>query len=253
MYGFNFSHIIDDFFAIFLQLPDTRWEGTFWFVPSFFLAKTLFELCLSLIKNRYFILPVSFCLAGLAWIYTLTGGVRLMWNLEASLLVQPFFAIGYLWRFFFEKRYELAGKSTHFLCDFAALIVYAVILIFHVQNTYSGIDFHERQLNGFFFTYIVCGASIYLLLRITKFHRRKSLFSWVGKNSLTYYLYGGIAGGITSRILAALGIEGVTIRFFVNILGLYFLTIPIVWFMNRFFPWAIGKVPNFYNKNCRKV
>ena len=232
----------DGFAAIFLQLPNTRWEGGRWFLPSFFLGKLLFESYLSKQQGKEVHLTIAgFMLAAVAWIYTLAGGIRLPWNMEAALLTQPFFVAGYLWRNAFELRVKKLGKRTQLALLGITAVGYAGLLV--VIRTLFGrrIDFHERQLNEFWLAYLVCGCGLVLLVSAAKRWKQNGLLAWIGKNSLIFFLYGTYGNLITRQIATAFGIGDIWLKCLMGMVNMCLLMVPFIYVLNRYFPWTVGK------------
>ena len=76
---------LDRFLGIFLQLPDTPWEGGRWFVPCFFVAKLVFDFTASRFREQARrLLAICFGYAAVAWAYTLMNGPRLPWNIAGD-------------------------------------------------------------------------------------------------------------------------------------------------------------------------
>ena len=245
--GFWFLHFVqrdpdpvDRFIGIFLQLPNTPWEGGRWYVPSFFVAKLIFDYTASHFLGKY----PALCLccggyAAAAWAYTLLGFPRLPWNIEAALFAQPFFAMGLVWKQTAQIRYErLPSWKKAWILGIAAILG----LILAALNQRLGgqnIDFHTRELNEIATAY---GASACAVLLMIQFSRCSSrLLAFIGQNSLTYYMYGSLIGAVTSRITSALGCTHWVARFLIGFAGLALLGIPVSLVLNRWFPWAAGK------------
>lgn len=230
----------DRFLGIFLQLPDTPWEGGRWFIPSFFVAKLMFDFTASRCKDRY---PAMWGICGgcaaAAWIYTLLDFPRLPWNLEAACFAQPFFALGFGWKRGWQQRYEnlAAGKKAAVL--FALTAAGLLLAVLNQNLGGRNMDYHTRELNEIFSAYGASCCSLFLILRISRVNSR--LLEFIGRNSLTYCLYGALVSAVTSRIVNLLGCGHWTARYLIGLFGLALLGIPVCLVLNRYFPWAAGR------------
>ena len=231
---------LDRFLGIFLQLPETPWEGGRWFVPCFFAAKLVFDFTASRFREQARrLLAICFGYAAAAWAYTLMNGPRLPWNIEAALFAQPFFAMGYCWRQGLEQRYEAItpGKKTALVTAAAAACVALAALNLKIGGRTA--DYHSRVLNEFFTAYGASTCALFLILRLSMKENR--FLAVVGRNSLVFYMYTGLAGAVTSRITAFLGWEHPAARFTVGFVGLILLIGLMAAVLNRFFPWTVGR------------
>lgn len=232
--------LLDSFIGIFLQLPLTPWEGGRWFVPSFFIAKLIFDFTASRYRQNISALCM-FCAgyAAVAWVYTLLGCPRLPWNVEAAFFSQPFFALGFGWKHGLEQRYRTlsTGKKTGMLLGITILGLFLA----SVNQRLGGMnmDYHTRELNEIFSAYGASFCALFLILRVSMLRNR--LLEFIGRNSLIYCLYSALIGAVTTRIAAGLGWSHWAARYLVGLIGLAVLGIPVAFILNRYFPWTVGK------------
>lgn len=231
---------LDRFLGIFLQLPDTPWEGGRWFVPSFFVAKLVFDFTASRFRgSAWGLLALCFGYAGVAWIYTLMGGPRLPWNVEAALFAQPFFAMGWVWKRGLEQRYEALAAGRKAVIILVTAVACVALAALNLKIGGRTADYHSRVLNEFFTAYGASTCALFLILRFSMKNNR--FLVAFGRNSLVYYMYTGLAGAVTSRIIAILGWEHMAARFTVGFVGFIILVGLMAMVMNRYFPWTVGK------------
>lgn len=231
---------LDRFLGIFLQLPDTPWEGGRWFVPCFFVAKLVFDFTASRFKgNAWGLLALCFGYAAVAWIYTLLGGPRLPWNIEAALFAQPFFAMGCVWKQGMEQRYEAITVGKKAAIILGAVVACLALAALNLKIGGRTADYHSRVLNEFFTAYGASACALFLILRISM--KNNKFLAFLGRNSLVYYMYTGLAGAVTSRITDMMGWNHWAARFAVGFVGFLLLIGLMAIIMNRFFPWAVGK------------
>lgn len=231
---------LDRFLGIFLQLPETPWEGGRWFFPCFFVAKLVFDYAASCFSNDVKKLYVlCFGLAGIAWIYTLLDGPRLPWNFEAACFAQPFFAMGYGWKHGMEQCYE-AFSTRKKATIFAAAVVGCLVLA-EINLKLGGrtADYHSRVLNEFFTAYGASTCALFVILRISMKNNR--FLAFIGQNSLVYYLYTGLIGAVNNRLNVLLSLEHWIPRFLVGFAAFLLLLTPAAMVMNRYFPWMVGR------------
>ena len=232
---------LDRLLGILLQFPGTPWEGTRWFVPCFFVAKLIFAFTASRCKDRATML-FGICLgyAGIAWVYTLLNGPRLPWNVEAALLAQPFFAMGYGWRQGLEQHCAALSTSQKAAGLALACAGFLGLGLLNLKLGGAAVDYHIRSLNEFFTAYGASACSLVLILGLSRFENRFLVF--LGRNSFIYYLYGGLVAAVTSRIITALlGWEYPVSRYLGGPVGMILLGAPLAVALNRFCPWAAGK------------
>lgn len=235
------ANLTNRFIGIFLQLPNTQWEGNRWFFPSFFLSKLVFDFTASRYRNNDPAL-IAICIgcAAVAWVYALLEGPRLPWNLEAAFLAQPFFVWGFGWKSGMEQRFNSLAKWKK---GFVVVAVFVAGIVFAVLNQRLGgksLDFHTRELNEFFSAYGASFCALFLVVQISEKNCGK-LIAFIGRNSLVYYLYGGLCGAVISRILGVLGLNHWAVRYLIGIVGLALLGVPIAYGLNHYFPWSTGK------------
>lgn len=228
------------FLGIFLQLPGTPWEGERWFMPSFFAAKLVFDYTAARWGeklSRIYLICLGYAAA--AWVYTLLGGPRLPWNMEAALLAQPFFVLGIGWKRGAEQRYDSLSRAKKAIIAFCAVLGFFLLAAANQKLGGRNLDFHARQLNEVFTAYGASVCALFLLVRLGRIPGRLPVF--LGRNSLICYLYSALAGAVTNRILAVLELRSWAGRYLLGTAGLVLLIVPGALVLNRYFPWAVGR------------
>jgi len=235
--------------AIFLQIPNTSFASPAWFLSSLLLAKLVFALLLKPCKKNLLLPnPVSFSLSFATFLFLQAGMPLLPWDFDVSILTLVSLSVGYTAKHknFLEILTHGSGASQALL--FLLLLITGSGLCY--LNSLFGehnIDYHARHFQEYF-TCIFSGLLlIFALLMLAKWIAGKKsmrLIRYIGKNSLIYYLVDWVGVTALNLILSRSGLMTQlpnVIIFILELIMASLIPIPIVWILNRFFPFFIGK------------
>ena len=237
-----YSHETVDFPELLVNLFTGKIQSI-WFIPAFFLVEII-SYCLNrLPKGKLpsaFALAILGCLLGQKFPTT-----RFFWNLDVALVGIFFFWLARCFRD--AKINRLLAKGDLFLFG-VALTAQAICLAFNTEINM----FHKRY--GIFPIFLLEGtggiaAVLCVCVWLEKVSFIKRVFVFLGKNTIPILAFHKNVGYVILEIvfLRFWGLEyennifsGAVEGFVYTALGVLFC-LPIIWFVNRFAPWAVGK------------
>ena len=226
----------------------------FWFLPTLFFTELLFKLIYDL-SNKYFpYWTVILALIGISvnrfllpvHLFQRTYP-SLFWHLDAVPIVLLFMYLGHVSfrKGVFDRitRSKKRFYGTAFLC--------LLITLFSAKFN-SPVDIHLGRYGNFLWFYIGSCAGIFLTALFSLFLERRKIrglsdfLILAGKNSLTLLAFHWLFGGWFSTLLSRaeksyhFAINGY-IRVYVVFLAGILMTLPLMYILNRFFPFAVGR------------
>ena len=180
---------IETFLSIFLG-QDLYYYLPMWFLPCLFSAEIIFWAICSFVKERTQIL-ISCMIAFVGWLTSLY--ISLPWGIDIAMVAQVFLLFGYLLR---TRNIQLSF--------FHAII--AMLLLYFVYDSGTGVDMASRRYGSLFYLGGISGAVLVLWIsqQIEKMIYFARIFTLMGRESMSIYLWHGVGIKLTSGILVLL-------------------------------------------------
>lgn len=250
--------------GLIIQLPNPSvYESQFWFFGCLFITSViLLSLVYILKENRYKILITSIILMVIGTMLIKAFNIRLIWNIDISLIMTFYAACGY-----FAKQSHTLDKYNSIDKRYKILIIIICgilgLLFMKLTNIERHIDYYTRNINRPIFCYLAGISNIILIVLLCKeiethFKKREKSndrkieleilrsedIEFIGRNSGTYYVLS--AWGIHMGYFAILLLEKlIEIRFKCTYIIITFAIaimtpIPIILILNRALPHIFG-------------
>ena len=209
--------------------------STYWFIPCFVIAQTVFFLVLKLFKKTIIRLLCCLILAIGGLLASIHFSLRFC-CIDVALTTQILFFTGHEIKRYFKY---LKAKVS---CLLACIVIY-VISVFITLSCYGrSIDIHTGFYNNYLFDFITILAGCYSLFILAgRINHFPSFLTIVGKHTLVIYMWHGLLVSLFSRILKIMHINVVD-SCFVLMASFFALTFGTIlsMIMNKYLPWAIG-------------
>lgn len=236
--GENFS--INEFFEyLYYMVFGDRIDYYLWFLPCLFLSEMLL-LLLPKKKSPKFLLLTFLSLSVVGSIVNYIFQKPLIFNLDIVLISSSFIILGnYL------KQYN----PKHMKATIAiALLVYIPFAYLSAKSTdFRGIDMYDCRFGNYLYFYIAAIAAIYVIFQIFKKLPNSKFLSFFGKNTMLIYCsHRIILNGIFQvfdkmNFLAQDEPTILYLRSAIAIVLVCMICIPLIFFVNKYCPFIIGK------------
>ncbi len=218
-------------------------DGSLWFFPAMFVLQCLLILAWKWLRNEYRVLGLC-CLAAVCILIAKhTVGSCVPWHVDAAFALAPYAGLGLVFckKDEFRPQWIDTSKKEWFVIT-ALLVIQIISCYLNAQTGLGHIDYNSLVTHEWVSCYLsgVAGvmAAVLLCGKIPNF---KGL-SFVGKNSAIYCCMSWIG----SR-LALPGLPPI-LNLGIAMLALWCVPVPIVWIVNRWFPWLLGRSKNEIKK-----
>ena len=241
-FEFFYRHQIIPLTDALLVLLDGRGYGSLWFILPLFVVEVV-SYPLNLLPKGKTVVVILCAFGG----YALSLAFReshIFWNLNVALISLFFFWFARLIRNSRINERFAKGDAAFFLC---AIIVHAICLAF---NTRISMVFKRFGIFPLFLIGGVAGSVVVasVCARLEKTRYVKRVLTYFGKNTLPIVAFHYYPGYMILETLfyKLFGLKYLNNVFSYNIEGFVYtivillLCVPIIEFVNRFAPWAVG-------------
>lgn len=219
------------------QLEYMKWGVELWFLTCLFLTSILYYFLAKLSK-----LYLSFSLIGLAiigFVLLKYSPIRLPWSLDAAFIAIMFFGIGNIF-----KKHLQSFKTSK--TNFALLFIFlALNIIFFLLNDPGHIDLYQGFYLNIPYFYISAFSGILFYFLLCKYIPDNKIMNFLGVNSLIIYAFHmralTVVNLIVYKILKLQLAENSFIVACVFTFLQIIILIPVIFIINRYFPFFIGK------------
>lgn len=231
------------FLGIFIGIRGTEWticNGTLWFVLALFISEILLYLVIKLTKDdnkKISLVLILFSIIG--YCYNAFIGIKLVWNIDVSLVAVTFVGIGYL-----IKKLDLINKIDNYIY----IIVLVVLnLVFGTLNT--EINMFSGIYGNYICFYLASITGTIGVILICKKISSSKVLEFIGQNTFVYlaihqYVIFSVLKKITGIFITDnSGISLIIIAIVYVLFTIVVLYIPIK-IINRYFPYLVGKSKN---------
>ncbi len=231
---------LDNFIGIFYSQGGQKymdWGIPLWFLPCIFLVFLLFSF-ISKLKNKNIVYLSSLFIVLVGFLWAKFVGIHLPWSIDVAMVALGFYTLGY---FLFKKIKQLTKLQT--------LAGFVIFLIINIATFYSNpvkIDMY-RSIYGNELLFFISGFSGALaMVLFFKLFPVFTFFSYLGKHTIT--ILAAHLRALTVIKFILLLITGITVfqfseiqKFILSIVQIILL-IPLIWFVNKYFPVLDGKI-----------
>ena len=184
-YTFGLEDIWEEVSSFIIQKRHT----TLWYLSTLLVLNIIMYPIKRYINEPLFkvFIILCLCLSGLfMWQFNIKA---LPWNIDAALVVIPFFYAGY------QLNGKLDGekikKTSKLLVCSTILILGIVVGVLNHLNCYTSgkmVDIFNSRFNNEWLTYIVATLGISMVILISMCHQNR-IISYIGRNSLLYFAW----------------------------------------------------------------
>lgn len=228
--NFNLFFLLEKTF--YLKGEVLQLDAPLWFLPCLFFSEIIYLLVYKLTnKDNKKILGILFLISVLGYF----SKVLLPFGIHVAFTATVFLGLGNLYR-----QYESKIKASKYLL-FALFIISGIISI---KNGF--INMYRLSFGNYFLFYIAAIIGIVIYFEISKFIKGQAILEYIGKNSLIFMS----THMFIMNVLLKLYQQNIDLKqnlFVVNILGVIFAitaivaSVPIVYIINNYMPFIIGK------------
>ena len=228
---------------VLLRLLDGSGDGSLWFILPLFVVEVVSYALNLLPKGKT--LAVLLCVLGGYALSLAFPATHIFWRLDVALISLIFFWFARFLRYSKVNRRFASGDAALF---FGALIVHAICLTINPRISMA------FKVYGIFPAFLLGGAAGSVVVsrvcaRLEKTRRVKRVLIYFGKNTIPIIAFHYYPGYMILETLfyKLFGLEYLHNVFSYKIEGFVYATVvlllcvPIVEFVNRFAPWAVGR------------
>ncbi|QUW21259.1 acyltransferase family protein [Sporosarcina sp. Marseille-Q4063] len=239
----NGINLMKSFIGIFYSIGIDNWmlhNIVLWFLTCLFIVEVIFYIVVKNISNFKLILFVLFIFSILGYIDSLYMPIRLPWSIDIAITATVFFGFGFI-----SNKKGIVDKllnSKVIIIFVLSLLIFTLFIKNMITDNYM-IDMNYNKLNNYFDFYIPAICGIILIIILSSLIKSKFL-NYFGENTLVILathlplinLVGVLLDTVGVSITNQGGIRTILVSFFVSL-----LSIPLIYFINRYTPFLLGK------------
>lgn len=221
-------------------LTGDRMHAWLWFLPCLFGAEMMLIACHRLTRHTVW---VGILLMILGFVLHSLTGFPLPMSIDNMLIAAGFIAVGIGFR-------DYNGNGSKYSCLCLA-IVYTVFYNWSLASTSGkGIDMYDSRYGNYFYFVITALAAIFIILFLFKRYSDIRPLCWLGRNSLLIYCTHTMLLQVPYAIEKRLPLfmpDKDAQAFVCGIAATLFVcttSIPLVYTVNRYVPWILGRPSN---------
>lgn len=219
------------------------------FIPFYFIVRMKNKSCMLTIAGALFVVDIVYKAYMPDTI--LPWGVSLPWHIEYIPSAVIYLLLGYYYKNYIEQRDR--AKSWSYV--FILLILYAFVVVPDI------VSMNMPELLKQILNYFQCIVGVYVIISVSQVLRENRFIEFIGMNSLLYFALHGKFLAVTQKVVKSIlgsNYDILTQNYvscFVLMLAMTlfvcFIIVPIIWGINRYAPWIIGKGKVVYVKQQR--
>lgn len=207
-----------------------NWRGVyspiFWFIPALFICEIFMYLLIKYVKNNYllFFIVIIFWISQKLY-YCHYGVLMLPWDIDLMGITLFFLIVGYL---YYKGIQCISINIKKYYIITLSFVTITIISLFNGK-----VDYYFGEFKNYILFTIGSVAGIIFIIMLSNIINSK-LLSYIGKNSLYFYLLQNFMEAFSSKILNLIGINSSYRGFYIclNIL-ICFTSIPIVMLITK--------------------
>lgn len=248
--GADWALCRDKILGLLVQMRGTDLVAPKWFLTAAFAASVLFYALRKFVHDRRIEFPVVFAVSA-AFVYlNKFTGFALPWYIDVAF---PCVLFMYLGQFVREKNVQIGGKRLAVL----SLIGVACAAVLTVLLAGSGeqfpVDYHMMQLTPFVLILIGGFALCLALYGALKSVKRKGFLSYIGVNSMLFYLFDNLPELLAEKAMGYIGVTNVYIVSLCQLIAILLLTPVIVMFVKYFLWFLFGLKKESWSLDYKKL
>ncbi len=222
--------------GIFICRQGGQYDGFFYFFLGLFGLQCVLAVMLKVWKKPGCVLAGCCVLAGGVLVWKMLCLPRWFWHLDSAFLLAPFAGIG-LWLRGRECCIEkLEGRGAgKWLAVAALFLVNVVLCALNRRGAAVHIDYNMLVTNEVLTCYGTGIAGVLWMFLLCRQLPEMKWLTFMGQNSAIYYCFNWVGSRLSLEILPALPMT------MLAMLALWAVPIPVVWVINRYFPWVVGR------------
>lgn len=234
-----------------LNLLQIRGYGDrMWFIAALFMAHIPFYFLVKYCdKNKRLFITILMYVISFVYSFFVDGNLfpwgtnKLPWHLEYIFIVNFYMVLGYEYKNLDEnilKRFDQKRNNIIISC------IYIVLVLI---NYIGGFTISDEFIASTFMTIILQICGVFVCIAVGKVIPNNKCVSYIGMNTLIYYGLHGKVESIIEVVLKKIGLyEILCMNTIAGILGgivivlcIMAILLPLVWIINKYFPFVIGK------------
>lgn len=227
-------------------------DSQLWFICSLFCAEIMFYIMYHRVKGDRVLLGLSILLLTIiGCIYYTFFGYKLSWSIDTV----PFTVVFIWFGFVLKDNYSLLKSKFRHRRYLKPLVFSITLILFIAIGMLNGkVDMAGMKYGSYILYFVAaCTGSLFIIMTFESMNIHSKFLSYIGKSSLIIYalhpifLFGIIGLLMTSffgksqlfSVTTSLGKIGNSLLY--TVLAIV-ACIPIIWFLNKFIPFCIGRV-----------
>jgi acyltransferase len=243
----SFNEPLKPLFGIFYSVGADPWmihNPPLWFLTCLFIVEILFFYILKNVQKPLQILLILFAFSIIGYLESLFIPFRLPWSTDVALTAVVFFGLGYL--------FKLYNYETKLQAKLTIIIIALVTSISISLITEDKVDMNNVQYGNYALFYIAALCGLTMVIFLSKILSKSKTLDYIGRNSLIIFAFHLPIKPFVVKPLEILNLyqeKSIYISLVVSFIQV-FLLIPLCYFINKHFPFILGKRQfHFINSN----
>lgn len=233
--GPDWSVCRDNLLGLVIQLRGTDYIAPKWFLTAAFSASVFFYALRKYIHNRTVGFSIVFALsAAFVYLHKFTDAA-LPWYIDVAFPCMLFMFLGEYVR---ERRLCITGKKTLVLLLVGAAAAVSLGAILADSAEKFPVDYHMMNLTPFLLIVLGGGALCLALYGLLKKIKRSSIVSYIGVNSLLFYLFDNLPEVVVGKVGRMIGITNLYVVTLCQLAAIILLT-PVIVMLVKYFCWFL--------------
>lgn len=233
--GADWALCRDNILGLLVQKRGTDLVAPKWFLTAAFVASVLFYALRKYVHDRRIEFPVVLAVsAGFAYLNKFTG-FSLPWYIDVAC---PCLLYMYLGQYVREKSVEITGKKTLVLAAVGVVFAAGLTLLFADSAEKYCIDYRVIRLTPFVPVTVGGFALCLALYGALKNVKKKSVLSYIGVNSLLFYLFDNLPELLAGKAMGYIGVTNVYAVTLCQLAAIILLT-PVIVMLVKYFAWFL--------------
>lgn len=246
---FDLSAVINRIIGLFINNRSSIFPSINWFLICSFISCIYYYFFRRVIKNIRMEIATVFIISMILTYLSRFLNIALPWYIDVAF---PCVIYLYLGAYIKEKRLKLNKSEIFVLSCIVPIVVFVICTILINDVSKYLIDYHMLRLFPYSLVTLGGVVSCLLIYAICQKFKRKNILSYIGENSLIYYMFDWAPVSIVNRILYYTNINNYYVRITLQFLGIIIITPIIVIIIKRYFWFLFGKRKETWSINYFK-
>jgi len=234
-------NFLKTFIGMFYSNPDNysmSFNVALWFLTCLFSTEMIFFMLKRRIENRFHLIISLVIFSIIGYLYSLYVPFNMPWSIDIAFTAIVFYGTGYL--------FKSINNNDDFLNKFSKVPILLLIMPINylLSQMNLEIDMASNELHNYFLFYSGAFLGIFSWISVSYMIKDSKTLSYIGKNSLIIFgLHLKVPADFMDHKLLEINarmVNGNLYGIINTVITLLFL-IPVIWFINRFFPFITGK------------